>query len=119
MQEDSQRKFHFRPYRIIEGGEENLQNDVKCDNKRMLQKSDFNPHEIHSKQFQQKLLYVHQESWQRNLLQKYGNNICLVDATYKTTKYLLPLFFVIVNTNAGYKIAGKSNGYVSGLLRNI
>lgn len=109
MQEDSQRKFHFRPYRIIDGGEENLQNDIKCDDKRTSKSIEFNPHEIRSKQFQQKLLYVHQEAWQRNLLQKYGNNICLMDATYKTTKYVLPLFFVIVNTNAGYKIAGKSS----------
>ena len=108
IKEDSRRKFHFRPYKIIEGGEENLQNDIKCDDKR-TSKSEFNPHEIRSKQFQQKLLYVHQEAWQRNLLQKYGNNICLMDATYKTTKYVLPLFFVIVNTNAGYKIAGRSS----------
>ena len=29
------------------------------------------------------LLYVHQTEWQRNLLLKYGNEICLLDATYK------------------------------------
>ena len=29
----------------------------------------------------------------------------LVDATYKTTKYDLPLFFVTVRTNVGYKVA--------------
>ena len=25
--------------------------------------------------------------WQKNLLQRYGNNISLIDATYKTTRY--------------------------------
>ena len=28
----------------------------------------------------------------------------LIDATYKTTKYDLPLFFVTVRTNVGYKV---------------
>ena len=34
----------------------------------------------------------------------YGNCISLihVDATYKTTRYDLPLFFVCVRTNVGY-----------------
>lgn len=53
------------------------------------------------------LLYVHQENWQRNLLIKYGNEISLIDATYKTTKYALPLFFVCVKTNCGYSVVGK------------
>ena len=33
---------------------------------------------------------------------KYGNTISLMDATYKTTKYELALFFVAVKTNVGY-----------------
>lgn len=53
------------------------------------------------------LMYVHQEKWQRELLKKYGNEICLIDATYKTTKYALPLFFVCVKTNCGYAVVGK------------
>ena len=40
------------------------------------------------------LLFVHQEKWQQDLLVKYGNQISLLDATYKTTKYALSLFFV-------------------------
>lgn len=42
--------------------------------------------------FQEKLLYVHQKKWQRDLL-KYGSEIFLLNATYKTTKYAVPLFF--------------------------
>ena len=48
------------------------------------------------------LLWVHQEEWQKELLCKYGNCISLIDATYKTTRYDLPLFFVCVRTNVGY-----------------
>lgn len=50
----------------------------------------------------QPLLYVHQEEWQQKLLIKYGNSITLMDATYKTTKYELPMFLVSVKTNVGY-----------------
>lgn len=54
----------------------------------------------------QKLLYVHQQQWQQRLMVKYGNEISLIDATYKTTNYALPLFFVCVKTNNGYAVVG-------------
>ena len=47
-------------------------------------------------------LFVHQEGWQQQLLVKYGNTMTLLDATYKTTKYTLPLFLLCVRTNNGY-----------------
>ena len=47
------------------------------------------------------LLLVYQTSWQRQLLEKYGK-MCLLDATYKTTRYALPLFFLCVRTNVDY-----------------
>ena len=46
-------------------------------------------------EFNQSLLYVHQK-WVKDLLMKYGNIISLMDATYKATKYKLPLFFICV-----------------------
>ena len=42
--------------------------------------------------FAQTLLLVLQEDWQKHILERYGNNISLIDATYKTTQYDLPLF---------------------------
>ena len=48
------------------------------------------------------LLWVHQVAWQQELLIRYGNYISLIDATYKTMRYELPLFFVCVRTNVGY-----------------
>ncbi len=53
------------------------------------------------------ILWVHQEPWQQELLLKYGNTISLMDATYKTTRYDLPLFFVSVRTNTGYCVVAE------------
>ena len=40
-------------------------------------------------------------------MKKYGNRITLLDATYKTTKYSIPLFFVAVKTNVKYMVVGS------------
>ena len=40
-------------------------------------------------------------------MQKNGNLICLLDATCKTTKYAVPLFFVAVKTNVDYQFVGS------------
>jgi len=53
------------------------------------------------------LLWVHQEPWQQQLMVKYGNVISLMDATYKTTRYDLPLFFICVRTNTGYCVVAE------------
>ena len=50
-----------------------------------------------------RLIFVHQTKFQSRLLERYGNSVGLLDATYKTTKYLLPLFFVVVKTNVDYQ----------------
>ena len=46
-------------------------------------------------------LFIHQSAAQIRLLSKYGD-IALLDATYKTTKYSLPLLLLVVRTNVGY-----------------
>lgn len=55
----------------------------------------------------QDFLFVHQTAWQRRLLDLYGRDICIMDATYKTSKYALPLFFICVQTNVGHSICGS------------
>ena len=50
------------------------------------------------------LLFVYQAKWQQNLLERYGSEMLLLDATYKTTRYALPLFFLTVKTNVDYQI---------------
>ena len=45
--------------------------------------------------FEETLLYVHQEEWQKELLTRYGNTLTLIEATYRTTKYSIPLFFFV------------------------
>ena len=38
---------------------------------------------------------------------RYGNSLCLLDATYRTTKYALPLFFLAVKTNVGFSVVAQ------------
>ncbi len=56
---------------------------------------------------EQKFLFVHQEEWQQRLLKRYGSELVLMDATYKTTKYALPLFFICIHSNVGYKVVAE------------
>lgn len=53
-----------------------------------------------------KLLFVYQSAWQKRLYQRYGNEMLFLDATYRTTRYTLPLFFLVVKTNIDYQIVG-------------
>ncbi|XP_028412496.1 uncharacterized protein LOC114535333 [Dendronephthya gigantea] len=53
------------------------------------------------------LLFVHQTENQRRLLQRYANELTLLDATYKTTKYSLALFFLVAKTNVNYQVVGS------------
>lgn len=48
------------------------------------------------------IVFAHQTQWQRRLLSRYGTHMCLIDATYKTTVYEMPLFFLCVPANVGY-----------------
>lgn len=41
----------------------------------------------------------------KGLLNRYGNSLVLLDATYKTCKYAVPLFFLVVKTNVDYQVA--------------
>ena len=52
-------------------------------------------------------LFVHQEPWQQRLLERYGSELVLMDATYKTTMYAIPLFFICVHTNVGYTVVAE------------
>lgn len=58
-------------------------------------------------EFEQSLILIHQTLWQKEILTKYGNTMTLIDATYKTTKYDIPLFFITVRTNSGYTVVAE------------
>jgi len=51
---------------------------------------------------QSPVISAHQSKWQQEILRLYGSDVCLIDATYKTTVYDMPLFFLCVFTNVGY-----------------
>ncbi|XP_065216440.1 uncharacterized protein LOC135842756 [Planococcus citri] len=50
-------------------------------------------------------LLCYQTTWQKQLLKTFGG-ITLLDATYKTVKYALPMFCIAVKTNVNYCIVG-------------
>ena len=50
------------------------------------------------------LFFVYQAKWQKRFLLKYGNELSILDATYKTTRYALLLFFLFVKTNVNYQV---------------
>ena len=112
---NSENKFYLRPYMVASDASKKetsgIQEDMEigihgfCGNSG----EDDNWCEVlgSSKQFSQSFLYVHQASWQNRLLECYENTMCLLDATYKTTRYDLVLFFVCVRTNVGYIVVAE------------
>ena len=59
---------------------------------------------VRQKLSQQQFIFVHQTSFQRHLLKRYGNHVCFLDPVYRTVKYPLPLFFLMVKTNVDYQV---------------
>ena len=49
-------------------------------------------------------MFLYQSNHMARLLQKYENEMCLLDATYKMTRYALPFFFLVVKTNVDYQV---------------
>ena len=98
-------RFHFRPY--VEGSgvyknteftdEENSDDEAVVDEEVITT----------AEKQQERLLFVHQTVWQSRLLGRNGQELAFLDATYKTTQYSLPLFFVAVKTNVNYIIVAS------------
>ena len=57
-----------------------------------------------SEKEEKSLLSVVQTQEQQRLLNRYGNDLRLLDATYKTTKYDILLLFLCVKTNVRYEV---------------
>lgn len=87
-------KYFFRPYQEVKNH----------DNSNLATISSSQPVSL---EIENTLLWVHQEPWQQQLMIRYGNTMSLMDATYKTTRYDLPLFFVCVRTNSGYCVVAE------------
>ena len=76
--------------------EDLLHPKIPCDNEEDEIKVTFSPMDS--------FMFVYQSKRMVRLLKKYGNEKCLLDATYKTTRYALPLFFLVVKTNVDYQV---------------
>ena len=92
----------FRPFKLKEGTNEEKKHALKPGCYTGVSTTCETETAEDENNFEDTLLWIHQEKWQQELLTKYGNDISLIDATYKTTKYELPLFFLSVRTNVGY-----------------
>ena len=92
-QVDSDAKFFFRPYVDSDSVDDKSETDAD-DN--VTLRGDVGSG----------LLFVHQTEWQRRLLRRYGS-LCLLDATYRTTRFALPLFFLCVRTNVDYIVVAS------------
>ena len=57
-----------------------------------------------SEKEEKSLLFGVQTQEQQWLLNRYGNDLGLLDATYKTTKYNISLFSLCVETNVKYEV---------------
>ncbi|CAH3189586.1 unnamed protein product [Porites lobata] len=83
-QENPQDSFYFRPCALSASS---------------TASESMNNEETDQKCVRDDLLFAHQTAWQKQLMICYGNEITLLDATYKTMRYELPLFFLVVKTN--------------------
>ena len=100
--------FFYRPH-SSSNSDDNTENNN--DHSRINAQEDIPPDEVPdptpSASEDQTLLFCHQTVEQRELLKKYGDQMCLMDATYRTTKYALPLYFLCVRTNVQYQVVGS------------
>ena len=105
-QTDPESTHYFRPYLKQKecNDEASLPGPQPTEKQSSFGDDEATTKEIH---YEQTLLWVHQSDWQKQLLIKYGNTISLIDATYKTTKYELALFFICVKTNVGYSVVAE------------
>ena len=95
----SDSQFYFRPYQVAVHS--------KADSLDSCGSANASVNTEESLQLEKPILYVHQDQWQKDLLLRYGNLLTLMDATYKTTKYSVPLFFLCVKTNVSYTVVGE------------
>ena len=97
--------FFFRPYTHVSNSRDDGAGDDDDDDEN--ESCDDDIVEIKQEEHTNNLLVVHQAQWQRQILEKYGSDICLLDATYKTSRYALPVFFMCVKTNVDYCVVAS------------
>ncbi|XP_074641158.1 uncharacterized protein LOC141898911 [Tubulanus polymorphus] len=87
----------------------NDQENLKIESEKWIENGDsvyFRPSALKEDGTAENFSLCYQSPWQRRLLSRYGNDLCLLDATYITLRYALPLFFLCVRTNVNYSVVG-------------
>ena len=90
--------FEFCPYVDPES------KDAAADSEDSVEEGELEEMKVDDGASNEGLLINHQTSWQRHLLNRYGNELSLLDVPYRTTKHPLPLYFLVVKTNMEYKV---------------
>ena len=53
---------------------------------------------------EEKLMFIFQSPNAKRFYRRYAHYAIFLDATYRTTKYALPLYFLVVKTNVNYQV---------------
>ena len=53
---------------------------------------------------EQYFLPIYQSLWQKYLLDRYGSELVILNATYRTTRYAIPLYIFCVQKNCRYVV---------------
>ena len=97
-------QFYFRRFRITSENEPGMQDEVGDIGKENMESDVI---QIQGNDQKNSHLLVHQTKCQSDLLNKYGGEICLLDATYKISCYALPPFFLCVKTSVNYRVVAS------------
>ena len=95
--------FEFRPYVDPESKDTTVESEGSVEEDEP-EEEDLEEMKVDDSTSNKGLLFVHQTSWQRRLPNRFGNELSVLDATYRTTKYSLPLYFLVVKTNMEHKV---------------
>ena len=85
MKESYSNNIYLWPKGIVDSTDVNSINENKLDSDVRIEKRESTS-----------LLFVYQTDWQKRLFTCYGNELVLLDSIYRTPRYALPLFFVVI-----------------------
>ena len=85
--------------------------DVKLENNEFVTETDSEDEENDDVQIwnfneerDERFLFIYQSNDMKRIYRKYAPYLILLDATYRTTKYALPLYLLVVKTNVNYQV---------------
>ena len=85
--------------------------DVKLENDKVVTETDRENEEnddVQIRNFNEendgRFLFIYQSNDMKRIYRKYTSYLILPDATYRATKYALPVYLLVVKTNVNYQV---------------